>query len=55
MKLKLPQKNPTKTGKNLRGGKGEIFLAGQNIYPCRAGKKFTPYYHVSFTLIVLLV
>jgi len=26
-------KKKKKTGKNFRGG-GEIFLAGQNIYPC---------------------
>ena len=28
-------KKNTKTGKNFRGGEGGIFLAGQNIYPCK--------------------
>ena len=31
--FKIPQKIHKKTGKNFRG-RGRIFLAGQNIYPC---------------------
>ena len=41
MKPKWPKKNLQKQGRistNFRGG-GEIFLAGQNIYPCVEDKK----------------
>ena len=29
----MTAKKSTKTGKNFRGGRGNIFLVGQNIYP----------------------